>query len=117
MKVAGMTGALLVVATLGGCEEMPFECNQETADQAAELINEAYPNLHNTIKLKDAELVKSTPDHLYCRAKANLVFDYVSYELQKTEDGIYITTNPIADAVSDALQELDDAINSMDFDF
>ena len=116
-NLLGLSGALLVAVTLCGCEEIPFECNQETADQAAALINEAYPNLHNSIKLKNAELVKSTPDHLYCRAKANVAFDYVSYELQKTEDGIFISTNPLADELNEAFKEIDDAINSMDFDF
>ena len=116
-KVAGFAGALAVVSVLAGCEEMAFECNQESADQAAYLINEAYPNLHNSIKLKNPELVKSTPDQLYCRAKANVVFDYVSYELQKTDEGIFISANPLADAMRDAFQELDDAINSIDFDF
>ena len=107
-------GALFLV----GCEEINFACDETSARGAADFINENYEQYGGALELTDAKLVKSEPNHLFCRAKANVHTEYINYELVRKSNGdIYVMVNPLGDIIDETIKELDTELNTMDLEF
>lgn len=102
------------VALLAGCEDINFACDETSAREAANLINEKFDAYGGALELSAPETIKSEPNHLFCRARANVNTKYITYELVKKSDGdIYIMVNPLADSIDEAIDEFD---TEFDFD-
>ncbi len=76
-----------------------YGCNDDTMGVAKDLINQQFPNLNNSVKLKNPELVSTEEGYLLCRASTNYPeLAVVHYTVQKQEDGeLLIRTNPKED--------------------
>ena len=104
------------VLFLGACEQIDFACDEISANAAADFINEKYEQYGGALELHDAQLIKAEPNHLYCRARANVNTKYINYELVRKSNGdIYVMVNPLGDAINEAIEEIED-IDFFDFD-
>ena len=73
------------------------------------MINEKFEQFGGALELQSPEVVKSEPNHIFCRAKANINVKYINYELIKKSNGdIYIGVNPLGDAIDEAFDEVND---------
>lgn len=107
--------AILGITLLTACEEINFACDAISANTAADLINENFDNFGGALELSNPKLIKSEPNHIYCRAQSNVNVKYINYELVRKSDGdIYIMVNPLSDMFDEAI---DDAFDFSDFDW
>ena len=100
--------AMLGVLVLAGCDDINFACDDISAEAAADFINEEYKQYGGALELRNPTLIKSEPNHIYCRAEANINVKYINYELiQKSDGEIFIKVNPLGDMINETINEID----------
>lgn len=113
-EAAGIIG--LIVVIISAClsfQEMNFACDESSMKQAQDLINANFPNWNGALRLSNPTIAEQTENSLLCRVNTNLdELSVLHYKLNKQEDGsILIYANPIAEALSDSLEEWESSIS------
>ena len=112
MNAKLLTITLISTFALSACgDQINIACDKTSAKAAEDLLNKDDP-YNGALELTNPQTIKTEPNHVYCRADANVITKQVNYEVLKKSNGdIFIFANPLDNAIDEAFKEFEKEID------